>query len=170
VLLLCPRHHTRPLKKRDKKNIIRSFTTNIKQKLFTFKWQQTELSHSIKRNQQSSLSPEQCGKVHRLGNYERRRAAQLVIGAIEALPAPNERDSGTSSFRYWLMIGFVWSHRFVFCDCFAILQRLKMKFKVQVIIKEFFIHTHIPLTLYPRRGSRGISNILPNKTPTFYQN
>jgi hypothetical protein len=28
--------------------------------------------------------------------------------------------------------------------------------------------TYIPLTLYPRRGSRGISDIAP--TPTFYQN
>jgi hypothetical protein len=27
------------------------------------------------------------------------------------------------------------------------------------------MHTYIPLTLYPRRGSRGIS-----ETPTFYQN
>jgi hypothetical protein len=32
----------------------------------------------------------------------------------------------------------------------------------------FYIHTYIPLTLYPRRGSRGISDIAPR--PTFYQN
>jgi hypothetical protein len=31
-----------------------------------------------------------------------------------------------------------------------------------------YIHTYIPLTLYPRRGSRGISDIAPR--PTFYQN
>jgi hypothetical protein len=31
-----------------------------------------------------------------------------------------------------------------------------------------YIHTYIPLTLYPRRGSIGFSDIAPR--PTFYQN
>jgi hypothetical protein len=31
-----------------------------------------------------------------------------------------------------------------------------------------YIHTFTPLTLYPRRGSRGVSDIAPK--PTFYQN
>jgi hypothetical protein len=32
----------------------------------------------------------------------------------------------------------------------------------------FFIHTYILLTLYPRRGNRGISN--SSETPTSHQN
>jgi hypothetical protein len=32
--------------------------------------------------------------------------------------------------------------------------------------EEFIIHTYIPLTIYPRRGSRGISNI-PPRYPRF---
>jgi hypothetical protein len=31
---------------------------------------------------------------------------------------------------------------------------------------KIYIHTHIPLTLYPRRGSRGISDI-PPRLPRF---
>jgi hypothetical protein len=36
------------------------------------------------------------------------------------------------------------------------------------MVKCNVVHTYIPLTLYPRRGSRGISDIAPR--PTFYQN
>jgi hypothetical protein len=31
-------------------------------------------------------------------------------------------------------------------------------------------YIRIPLTRDPQRGSRGISDILPRQTPTFYQN
>jgi hypothetical protein len=34
------------------------------------------------------------------------------------------------------------------------------------VIKIVIVHTYIPLTLYPRRGSRGISNI-PPRHPRF---
>jgi hypothetical protein len=32
---------------------------------------------------------------------------------------------------------------------------------VKIIVKSIHIHTYIPLTLYPRSGSRGISDIPP---------
>jgi hypothetical protein len=34
----------------------------------------------------------------------------------------------------------------------------------------YFVNTYIPLTLYPRRGSRDVSDIIFSETPTFYQN
>jgi hypothetical protein len=41
-------------------------------------------------------------------------------------------------------------------------------YNVELTYRLSYIHTYIPLTLYTRRGSRGISDIASR--PTFYQN
>jgi hypothetical protein len=44
-------------------------------------------------------------------------------------------------------------------------------FLIDRVIKEEGLHTYKPLTLYSRRGSRGISDIPPRQSlPPFYKN
>jgi hypothetical protein len=78
---------------------------------------------------------------------------------------------GTLGVRSFLGKYYPWKCQFSLMDVKFYLFFMKLKWIEVLSINSHvylhtYIHTYIPLTLYPRRGSRGISNI-PPRHPHF---